>query len=71
MTLEAQLYEEMIGAYYRAGSEIGYWGRYFLCSVKKNGGLATAKRMLQAKNKGHSTERISSTYRCWPSRLIS
>lgn len=37
----------MIAMYRRAGEETGYWGRRFLQSIKKNGGLATAKRMLQ------------------------
>jgi 5-methylcytosine-specific restriction protein A len=52
MTLEDELHEEMVAAYYRAGKEVGYWGNYYLRSVKKNGGLATAKRMLQTANKG-------------------
>lgn len=52
MTLEDKLHEEMIAAYYRAGNEVGYWGNYYLRSVKKNGGLATAKRMLRTANKG-------------------
>lgn len=52
MNLEQELHEEMIAAYHRAGKEAGYWGNYFLRSVKKNGGLATAKRMLRPTAKG-------------------
>lgn len=52
MTLEEQLHEDMISAYSRAGKEVGYWGNYYLRSVKKNGGLATARRMLQSGHKG-------------------
>jgi len=36
----------MRDTYAIAGKETGYWGRYFLRSVKQHGGLATAKRML-------------------------
>jgi len=49
MKLEEQFHREMITSYERTGKETGYWGRYFLRSVKKHGGLATAKRMLQKK----------------------
>ncbi|MBI5017582.1 MAG: HNH endonuclease [Deltaproteobacteria bacterium] len=42
-----QLHSEMIAAYEVTGRETGYWGHYFLRSVKRHGGLATAKRMLQ------------------------
>ena len=31
------------------GRDAGYWGNYFLRSVRKNGGLATAKRLLQSR----------------------
>lgn len=46
MTLEEQLHQEMLNLYSRAGKETGYWGNYYLRSVKKNGGLATARKML-------------------------
>ncbi|MGD0383986.1 MAG: hypothetical protein ABSA77_10715 [Thermoguttaceae bacterium] len=49
MTLKEELHQEMIAAYEKAGKETGYWGRYFLRSVKKHGGLETAKRMLAKK----------------------
>ena len=46
MSLEQEFDGEMLAVYERAGKEIGYWATRFLSSVKKNGGLATAKRML-------------------------
>jgi len=57
MTLSDQLHAEMVAAYEITGKEIGYWGRYFLRSVKHNGGLATAKRMLQKKLKNPSDQK--------------
>lgn len=47
MTPEQRLHDVMVNMYQRAGKEAGYWGNYFLRSVKRHGGLATAKRMLQ------------------------
>jgi len=44
--LESELHQDMLDMYKLAGQETGYWGNYFLRSVKNNGGLATAKRML-------------------------
>lgn len=49
MDIETILHQEMISAYEKCGRETGYWGRYFLRSVKKHGGLTTAKRMLSKK----------------------
>lgn len=46
MTLADQLDAAMRTAYEVAGKETGYWGRYFLRSVKQHGGLVIAKRML-------------------------
>lgn len=47
MSLKEDLDAEMLAAYERAGRETGYWGKYFLRSVKKNGGLKTAKSILK------------------------
>lgn len=52
MHLEDELTEAFIDGYKVAGNEVGYWGRRFLQSVKRNGGLATAKRMLLPRNQG-------------------
>jgi len=46
MTLEEQFDAAMRQAYETTGRETGYWGRYFLRSVKQHGGRTTAKRML-------------------------
>jgi len=52
MKLEDELTEALISGYRRAGEEVGYWGRRFLQAVRRNGGLATAKRMLEPRNAG-------------------
>lgn len=46
------LSEALIDGYKRAGQEVGYWGYRFLGSVRRNGGLATVKRMLKPRNRG-------------------
>jgi 5-methylcytosine-specific restriction protein A len=50
--LDDELTVALIDGYRIAGKEVGYWGRRFLQSVKRNGGLATAKRMLLPRNDG-------------------
>ncbi len=57
MKLKEQLHEEMLAAYKKAGVETGYWGNYFLRSVKRHGGLATAKRMLNKKIENPSDQK--------------
>lgn len=52
MSLEEELTAAFIEGYRVAGREVGYWGRRFLQAVKRNGGLATAKRMLLPRNEG-------------------
>ena len=52
MSLEDELTATLIDTYQRAGEKVGYWGRRFLQSVRRNGGLATAKRMLKPRNAG-------------------
>lgn len=52
MSLETELNNAFIEGYQVAGKEVGYWGRRFLQAVKRNGGLATAKRMLLPRNEG-------------------
>jgi len=42
--------------YETAGREIGYWGNYYLRSLRRNGGLATAQRMLCKKMKSVSEQ---------------
>ncbi len=50
MSLEDDLTAAFVEGYRVAGNEVGYWGRRFLQSVKNNGGLATAQRMLLPRN---------------------
>lgn len=45
-TLAQELEDALIEGYHQAGRETGYWGRRFLQAVRRNGGLATVKRML-------------------------
>ena len=52
MSLEDELTAAFITGYKTAGEEVGYWGRRFLQAVKRNGGLATAQRMLLPRNEG-------------------
>lgn len=56
-TLALQLHEEMVEMFSVVGKETGYWGRYFLRSVKRNGGLQTAKRMLSKKLENPSEQK--------------
>jgi len=51
MTIEENLNQAMLDLYPRAGKETGYWGNYYLRSVRRHGGLVTAKRMLRPKRK--------------------
>lgn len=55
MGLEDDLTAALIDGYQRAGKEVGYWGRRFLQAVRRNGGLATAKRMMAPRNSGERT----------------
>ena len=52
MTLEDELTAAFINGYQLTGQEVGYRGHRFLQAVKRNGGLATAKRMLLPRNEG-------------------
>ena len=52
MNLEDQLTAALTDGYQRSGDEVGYWGTRFIQAVRRNGGLATAKRMLKPRNAG-------------------
>lgn len=43
---EADLHEELISLYTRTGEAAGYWANYFLRAVRRHGGLAVAKKLL-------------------------
>jgi 5-methylcytosine-specific restriction enzyme A len=51
MSLQDDLHQAMIDVYYRAAEETGYRGSRYLQAVRRNGGLATAKRMLKPRTK--------------------
>lgn len=57
MATEQELEAAMREMYRIAGVETGYWGNYFLRSVKQHGGLATAKQMLAKKLKNPSDQK--------------
>ncbi len=52
MSVEDELTAALTDGYKRAGDEVGYWGTRFIQAVRRNGGLATAKRMLKPRNAG-------------------
>lgn len=52
MSIEDELNAALVDAYQRSGEEVGYWGTRYLQAVRRNGGLATAKRMLKPRNAG-------------------
>lgn len=52
MSVEEDFTSALIDAYRRSGTETGYWATRFLGAVKRNGGLATAKRMLSPRTAG-------------------
>lgn len=47
MATEADFHAEMLSLYRRVGTATGYWPNYFLRSVRKEGGLAVAKKLLE------------------------
>jgi 5-methylcytosine-specific restriction protein A len=55
MRLEDELYAEMENGYRRAGTEFGYWAKYFIRDLRVKGALKTAKNMLRPQKK---TEKI-------------
>lgn len=50
MSREQELTQSLLEAYQRTGEELGYWAARFREAVKRKGGLATAKRMLQPRS---------------------
>ncbi len=46
MATEADFHEEMLSLHRRTGTATGYWPNYFLRSVRNDGGLAVAKKLL-------------------------
>lgn len=46
LALEQQFNEEMLSLFNRTGEAVGYWPRYFLRKVRKDGGYQVAKDLL-------------------------
>ena len=46
MATEADFHEEMLTLHRSVGVDTGYWANYFLRSVRQEGGLAVAKKLL-------------------------
>ncbi len=62
--LEARFEREMIEKVYRtAGRETGYWAGYFLRSVKRHGGVSTARRLLDPRGVSKGLARLASMKR--------
>lgn len=50
MDLEEEFTAALLHGYQTAGEEVGYWAHRFRQAVERNGGLATARRMLLPRN---------------------
>jgi hypothetical protein len=62
--LETRFERDMIEKVYRtAGRETGYWAGYFLKAVKRDGGVAAAKRLLQKHGVSKGLRRLGSMNR--------
>ena len=62
MATEAEFHQEMLSLYRRTGVATGYWPSYFLRSVRQDGGLAVAKKLL-AKPTGTGFEKLEEVKR--------
>jgi 5-methylcytosine-specific restriction enzyme A len=64
MTLEEQLHEEMVSLYRRIGEATGnYWPQRFHQAVKRNGGLAVAKKLLGRGPVSSGFDRLAQVHR--------
>lgn len=63
VSLEEELYEELLTIYDRTGRATGYWPSYFLRSVRSEGGLATAKKLLGSSSVSAGFDRLISAQR--------
>ena len=58
MATEADFHEEMLSLHRRTGTATGYWPSYFLRSVRTEGGLAVAKKLLAPKQTSSGFDRL-------------
>jgi 5-methylcytosine-specific restriction enzyme A len=60
---EARFHQAMIDIYSLAGRATGYWANYFLRSVRKDGGLNTARKLLWKSGTSAGFERLQAEHR--------
>ena len=63
MATKADFDQEMRSLYRRTGMATGYWPNYFLRSVRQDGGLAVAKKLLATKQTSKGFERLEAAQR--------
>lgn len=55
---DKDLHDELVSLYRRTGEAAGYWAHYFLREVRLHGGLAVAKKLLDAGSVSSGFERL-------------
>jgi 5-methylcytosine-specific restriction enzyme A len=58
LATENDLHSELLSLYRRTGVATGYWAHYFLRDVRKDGGLAVAKKLLRANRVSTGFDRL-------------
>jgi hypothetical protein len=56
--VEVRFHQAMLDVFELAGRETGYWANYFLRSVRIEGGLATARKLLWKSGTSKGFERL-------------
>ena len=60
---ESEIEEELLSLFKRTGRATGYWPRYFLRSLRRHGGLAVARKLLQPGPVGDGFNRLIEVHR--------
>lgn len=58
LSSKTEFHEEMESLHRRTGQATGYWPNYFLRSVRKDGGIAVAKKLLERGRKSSGFDRL-------------
>ena len=61
--VELQFDQAMLDIYELAGRQTGYWANYFLRSVRKDGGLEAARKLLWKDGTSEGFERLKAEHR--------
>jgi hypothetical protein len=61
--VERQFDQAMLDIYELAGRQTGYWAHYFLRSVRKDGGLVSARKLLWKEGTSEGFERLKAEHR--------